>query len=101
MLEIDFVCSVTKFQYPACCAESCRLRVSFFFKLYVFILLTSTLVPGINYFLVTTQAGSGPRVNLTYLTYLTFLTRRKILRVTFQMSPVQSYVRANFLYAMR
>jgi len=32
MLEIDFVCSVTKFQYPACCAESCRLRVSFCFR---------------------------------------------------------------------
>ena len=27
----------------------------FFFKLYVFILLTSTLVPGINYFVVTTH----------------------------------------------
>jgi len=27
----------------------------FFFKLYAFILLTSTLVPGINYFVVTTH----------------------------------------------
>ena len=35
-----------------------RLRdefVDIFFKLYAFILLTSTLVPGINYFVVTTH----------------------------------------------
>jgi len=34
------------------------------------------------------KAGSGQRVNLTFLTYLTFLTRRKMLRVTFHMNPV-------------
>ena len=32
-----------------------RLPTSFFFKLYAFILFTSTLVPGINYFVVTTH----------------------------------------------
>ena len=50
-----YVCSLLCFEFCDVVRARSHTIIYIFFKLYAFILLTSTLVPGINYFVVTTH----------------------------------------------